>query len=164
MFRWNNSEINSCHTSSMADPFSILASAISVVGAALKTAEVTRDFIQGIRDAPQTVASLTNEVSALRDVLKTLQGLLSSRESARNTVLVRMIPRIQQPLNQCMKALDDVDRALRPYVKTVERGSRWRTYSASVMLKFREKDILSLQRNLANSQSVLDSAVQVVHL
>lgn len=150
----------------MADPFSSLASAITMVGAALKTSEVTRDFIKGIRSAPQAVTSLSSDMTALREVLKTLEGLLSNREGPRNAVLICMTPMLQQPLNQCMKALDDVQRELRPYVKTTdsESRSRWRTLGASFRWRYREKDVLSLQRNLTNSQSVLDSAVGFAHL
>ena len=61
----------------MADPFSILTGVISILGAALKTCQSTEDFIKGIRGAPKAVAKLSGDVAALREVLKTLEALLS---------------------------------------------------------------------------------------
>ena len=137
----------------MADPFSLCVSAITVVGAALKTFEVTRDFIEGIRGAPQAVSSLSSDVNTLREVLKTLEELLSNRVCPRNAAVIGITPKLQQPLDQCMKALDDVNCELRPYVKIVggESGSKWRTYGVSFRWRYQEKEVLSLQRNLASS-------------
>jgi len=151
---------------SMADPFSVFASAITVVGAALKTSEVTRDFIKAIRGAPQAVTSLSSDVAAHHEILKTLEELLSNRERPWNAALIHMTPKLQQPLDQCMKALDDVTRELRPHVKIAggESRSKWQNRRASIRWRYQEKNILSLQRNLASSHSVLDSAVQVAHL
>ena len=65
-----------------------------------------------------------------------------------------------------MEALNEINRELRLYIRIVggESGSKWRTCGASFRWRYQEKDVLSLQRNLTNSQCVLDSAVQVVHL
>ena len=151
----------------MTDPFSIVAGAISLIGATLKTSEVAIVFINGIRGAPRAVNALSYDVVNLQQVLKSLQDLLSGRDSHRNATLVNFIPKLKLPLEYCMKALEDLDRELKPYVRLVHNGSgsRWRRTLRTIFLwKYRETKVMSLQRNMVSAQSVLDSAVQVVHL
>lgn len=150
----------------MTDPFSILTGAIAILGAALRTCQVTEDFIKGIKGAPEAVAKLYGDVTSLLQVLKTLEALLNKRESLQNAALLKFLPNLRLPLDHCMKALADVDCALKPYVKTLgsKGGSKWRVSSTAFLFKYREKDIESLQRGLLSTQSMLDSAVQVVHL
>ena len=98
----------------MTDPFSIVVGATGLVGAALRTAEVTRDFISEIKGAPQAVKALSDDVTSLREVLNILKELMSSRDCPRNAALVQFIPNLKLPLDHCLKTLDDVDRELRP--------------------------------------------------
>ena len=78
----------------------------------------------------------------------------------------QIIPKLKLPLDHCNKALEDVDRELKPDVKLIEgdKGSRWRATRAAFLWKYREKDMIALQRNLGSSQAMLDSAIHVVHV
>ncbi len=148
----------------MTDPFSILVGAVGLAGVALKVAQTTEDFVKGIKGAPQAVQSLSDEISSLREVLKSLDALLGNdRDRQRNNDLAHLSPVLMPPLNYCRKSLDDVDEGLRPFVKPLDRSasaSKWRAFN----WKYRERDVITLRRNLNNSQVMLSTAVQAVSL
>lgn len=148
----------------MTDPFSILVGAVGLAGAALKVAQTTEDFVKGIIGAPDAVQSLSDEVSSLHEVLRSLDALLDNgRDRRHNFDLARLSPVLMPPLNYCKKSLDDVDEGLRPYVKSLDGSvtvSMWRAFQ----WKYREHDVITLRRNLNSSQVMLSTAVQVVSL
>ncbi|KAL6716764.1 hypothetical protein ACLMJK_006332 [Lecanora helva] len=143
----------------MTDPFSVLVGAVGLAGAVLKVAQTTENFVKGIRGAPQAVRSLSNEINALHEILNTLDALLQNRNNARNSELARLSPVLMPPLKYCRKSLENVEEELRPFVKAIEgaNDSKWRSFQ----WKYREKDMIALQRNLSNSQIMLSSAIQV---
>ena len=65
----------------MADPLSITASIIDVIGAA-KGVSKTINKIRNFRDAPNELLSLINEISDLRIVLGDIQGNLTQNASS----------------------------------------------------------------------------------
>ena len=65
----------------MADPLSITASIIAVVGAAEGVGK-TINKIRSFREAPNELLSLINEISDLRIVLGDIQGNLSQNASS----------------------------------------------------------------------------------
>ena len=60
----------------MADPLSIAASIIAVVGAAEGVGK-TLTKIRNIRNAPNEILALINEVSDLRVILNDLEGFIT---------------------------------------------------------------------------------------
>ena len=146
----------------MVDPVSIVTSVFSLTTAVLATAQKTKDFVDSIQRAPRAVINLSGDLRALSSVLETLNSFLNNLDHLRNPVQAWLVPILHAPLNSCLKALQDIDSALKPFVRQSgdARTSRWRGF----LWNFREKEFTALQRNLASSQSVLDSAVGVVSL
>ena len=60
----------------MAEPFSTVVGALTLVGAVLKLSKTTRDFVDTIQGAPRAVSALSGDVSSVTEVLATLDNFL----------------------------------------------------------------------------------------
>ena len=59
------------------DLFSITAGVVGVAGVALHSARRVKDFVGGIQGAPRAISALSKDLTALADVLETLNTLVN---------------------------------------------------------------------------------------
>jgi hypothetical protein len=144
------------------DPMSITVGVISLVAVALHSTRRIIEFIDGIQGAPQAVKALSRDLNALEQVLQTLNDVVSHPDFQSNTRRPNLAALLQDPLNNCALALEDISLAIRPYTTPSgdSRKSKWRGFTWS----FREKEIVTLQRMLMSYKSSLNMAVAVANL
>jgi hypothetical protein len=147
------------------DPLSLASAASTVIGIVAVALHGTRrmiEFIDGIQGAPQAVNALSRDLIALEKVLQTLNDVLSHPDFQGNARRNELAALLQDPLDNCTLALEDISLAIRPYTKPLgdSRKSKWRGFTWS----FREKEILTLQRMLMSYKSSLNMAVAVANL
>jgi chromosome segregation ATPase len=95
----------------MADPFSI----ISLVLTALETIHGTKDYVNSIRRAPESITNLADELSSIESLLKQL-GQIIKREREhieKNEMYALLCP----PMERCEKVSKEVEKLVGPYVK-----------------------------------------------
>ena len=144
------------------DPLSISTGLVGFVGFSLHTARRVKEFIDGIQGAPQAIKVLSNDVSALYDVLREFSNTLSDpgfRETfAKSSLLITL----QKPLENCANSLEQVTTTIKPFTKPTgdPKTSKWR----SVAWTFKEKEIGVLRSQLMAYKSSLDVALSVASL
>jgi hypothetical protein len=144
------------------DPMSVTASVIGIAAVALHSTKRMMELIDGIQGAPQAVKALSRDLSALEKVLQKLNDVLGHPDFQENERRTELATLLQDPLDNCTLALDDISLAIRPYTKlsgTLGK-SKWRGFTWS----FREKEIATLQRMLMSYKSSLTMAVAVANL
>ena len=144
------------------DPMTITTAVIGIAAVALHSTRRMIEFIDGIQGAPQAVKALSRDLNALEKVLQTLNDVLSHPDFQGNARRAELAALLQDPLDNCTLALDDISLAIKPYTKPSanSRNSKWRGFTWS----FREKEILTLQRMLMSYKSSLNMAVAVANL
>lgn len=91
---------------SMADPLSVAASLIAVVGLAWTSTQALHDAIDSWVGAPQTISNIKNELETLKAVLQALQRLFKDVQTpAVDSVLVDM--KVRSVLQSCQDVCDD---------------------------------------------------------
>lgn len=147
------------------DPISIASAASAILGIVAVALHSTRrmiEFIDGIQGAPQAVKALLRDLNALEKVLQTLNDVLRHPDFQGNARRSELAALLQDPLDNCTLALEDISLAIKPYTKMVgsSKKSKWRGFTWS----FREREIVTLQRMLMSYKSSLNMAVAVANL
>jgi hypothetical protein len=99
----------------MPDPMSI----ISATALALHTAQVTKDFVDGILNAPETVTAIVRDLAALETVLQHLDEQLKKDAFLKNPINVNIVPTVQQPLQNCTADSQQIKELLRKICEAV---------------------------------------------
>lgn len=60
------------------DPFSVAASIVGILGAAVQISEILRPFVSTVKDAATVAAQINAEVNTCATILSALQGLLEN--------------------------------------------------------------------------------------
>lgn len=104
----------------MADPFSLVAGLVGIVGVALCNTRQVYDFISGIKGALEAVTTLSGDLDSLADILQQLPDL--SKDSSQALFIVPQ----KGSLERCIAALTQLELSIKPYVEGLQNSkSRW---------------------------------------
>ena len=144
------------------DPFSITAGVVGTAGVALHSARRVKDFVGGIQGAPRAISALSKDLTALADVLETLNTLVNHVHLSGGAAHTDFIPLLKPPLENCTTALDSIFLTIKPYTKPSgqPKKSKWRGF----VWTFRETEVLTLQKTLMDYKMSLDIALAVANL
>ena len=139
----------------MPDPISI----ISATALALHAAHITKDFIAGIHNAPNTVNFVIRDLTALEAVLQQLEVQLKKDPYLESPVNVETVKLVQQPLENCTADSKKIKELLRKFVKPsgAAKTGKWNGF----MFTFREKELRDLQYRLRDSKETLEGGLIV---
>jgi hypothetical protein len=138
----------------MADLFSI----IELVGSSLAGIDRTKDWIESIRRAPQSVRALSADLRAIERLLGELSTLLQSSDDETRVNASRLV---RDAINNCEDVSRQVDRILRRFVNDGSGNiSTWKRLA----FNFRESDVLYLQREMATCKQTLNMAIGCANL
>lgn len=141
------------------DPLSITFGVIGTAGVTLHSARRVYELIADTKGAPRAIASLLQDIEALKIALEALQTMLRDFNPHKRSIQYQMLPTLQKPLNNCTAALFDIETKVKPYVKRTSTGklSAWRGFTWA----FREKDVIVLQSMLMSHKQSLDIAISI---
>ncbi|KAL9100717.1 MAG: hypothetical protein Q9163_003943 [Psora crenata] len=142
----------------MAEPFSIVASVVGVVFPALHGTRLLLDDLQKLKDAPETIRCLVEDVHSVEMALTTLQTVedqewlsLGIAEESRTTI------------STCTKACDQFRAKLQHWTRHSEDGKLARKDRASLgFLKARQ--ITAMSEQLQNCKLTISSIVSIATL
>jgi hypothetical protein len=141
--------------SKMADPFSI----IGLVGSSLGGIIKAKEWLDGIRRAPQSIQALSVELRAIESLLRELGTLLNSFNSATRDQAGRLV---RDAVRNCEAMLRQIDVLLRPFV-TVDSDTSIATWKRFAFT-FRESDITPLRREMESCKQTLNMAINCANL
>ncbi|KAK3339860.1 hypothetical protein B0T25DRAFT_560751 [Lasiosphaeria hispida] len=143
----------------MADPLSIAAGVVGLLGYTLHGSKRMLEFIESIRNAPKDVAALSLDLRALHDVLATLAGMQNEFNS--NPTIIDCL---RVPLENCVDIFTDFTATLNQFVVTTRDGSmRVRTWK-NIVWAFREKEISLFRDTTLAYKASLNMAVGAMTL
>lgn len=105
----------------MADPLSITASILAVVGAAYTSAQGLYDLIDGLQSAPKTIADMKTDIAGVQRVLQSLQTSLEEKPDALAPIFERV--GIKDTVAVCEDIIKDFTRTMEKYTTHSKDGS-----------------------------------------
>jgi hypothetical protein len=143
----------------MADPLSVTAGIVGVVGFALHSAKRLHDFIDSLRDAPHDIAAISKDLKALYEVLGILAGM--QHELARNAALCECL---LSPLDNCVDIFEEFTITLHRYSHTTREGAlKVRTWK-QIPWAFKDTEIQRFRDTLLTYKASMSLAISVVNL
>ena len=143
----------------MADPLSITAGAVGILGFALHSSRRLLDLINGLQGAPKDIAALSTDLKALYEVLAVLMGMQD--ELARNASLCNCL---QPPLENCLDVFEEFTTALNTYTLTTREGTRKIRSWKNVAWVLKEKEIQLFRDTIVTYKASLSLAVSAMTL
>lgn len=144
----------------MADPLSVTASAIAVIGAAVNVAQTIQTLIKTLRKAPDELLALSNEVSDLRLVLYEIDLAAQGQDVAYNSASA-----ILQILHRGQAKLDELDqfvkRFIRPHLRTVTKVDRVRWVKEKNNAQAIQSELRAIRMDLATILAAKTSYVNL---
>jgi hypothetical protein len=139
----------------MPEPLSI----ISAVASALVWADRTKGFIESIKDAPEIVKRIADDLDAIRQPLQDINGLIENAPDLDPSTRIQLAQGLGPALQTCQRIAKDIEDALRPYVKPDREPRRnvWKRMSFT----FKREGITKLREELLICKSSLTVAVGI---
>jgi Fungal N-terminal domain of STAND proteins len=132
----------------MADPLSVTASVIAVLGAAVNAAQTIQNLIRTLRQAPDELLALSNEVSDFRLVLHEIDLSAQGQDVAYNSTSA-----ILRILSRAEAKLDELDRFVkgfvRPHLSTVTKVDRVRWMKEKNNAQAIQSELRAMRMDLA---------------
>lgn len=140
---------------SMADPFSI----IGLVGSSLGGIIKAKEWVDGIRRAPQSIKTLSVELRALESLLRELGTLLNGFNAATQDQAGRLV---RDAVRNCDSMLREIDVLLLPFVTAdPDTGiTVWKRFAFS----YKESDVTQLRREMESCKQTLNMAINCANL
>jgi hypothetical protein len=131
----------------MADPLSISASIIAVIGTTYSAAKTLHDTVRAIREGPKSFKSLSEDLENVYSIIEDLQAELEKRSAAG----VKLTPAqggslsaSEKSLITCRQACQEFQNYLMRYTIKEGRLTKW----SAVKLHFNEEAIAGFQAKL----------------
>jgi hypothetical protein len=138
--------------SRMAEAFGIAGSAISVASLLIQLAETTeriRDFCKSIRDAPDYIHDISQDLEQLRELLRRR----ANKVTAPNRLLLDIVAKCAKKVQR----VEAIVERLEPGIRSSRKGVRlWYSYKAHL----RRNDIKDIQESLRDAKANLMLANQ----
>lgn len=149
----------------MADPLSIIASVAAVSTAALQSAQILLQLIDGIKNAPEEIAAVSNDTHAFYDVVLSLETSLKDDDIVtvvrEDTAMVAMVANIEKPLRNCTTTLGQIMFKIQGRVRSANDGKGSR-FSSGAQWYFRKKDIKESLDRLGQNKATLNAALNTI--
>jgi hypothetical protein len=131
------------------DPLSIIGLVASSLNGIIKT----KEWIDSIRRAAQSIQALSVDLRTIERLLAELGSLLKNADKETRDNASRLV---RDAVNNCEDVSRQIDKVLRPFV-TSDGGSvsTWKRLA----FNFRESDVLHLQREMAACKQTLNMAI-----
>ncbi|KAI0378909.1 hypothetical protein F5Y04DRAFT_260634 [Hypomontagnella monticulosa] len=143
----------------MADPLSVTASLISLLGFALHGSKRLFEFIDGLRGAPSDIAALSIDLKALYEVLAVLAGMQDELERSGS-----MCDCLRTSLENCVNIFEEFTTKLRSYTTTTREGKVKISMWKNITWAFKEKEIQLFRGTMTSYKASLDLAVGAITL
>ena len=137
----------------MTDPIS----AISAVAIALHAAKKVLNLVEGIRDSPREIQTVSTDSKCICDTLDTLKRFLEDSNSDLPTEILRSL---HIPLNNTRAVLEALLVKLKPFVTS--KGELKTSKLGAIRWSFCQKDVKQLGEQLSNGKSTLNMTLAVV--
>ena len=136
----------------MADPISI----ISLVAVAAHTGNKTKQLVESIKGAPDSVSRLSGDLEAIKTPLQDLRKLsedVHGFDAATRTEITRSL---KPAVSSCRQTVSEFDNIIGPYVRS--DGTVHRTTWKRMSFGFKEHKVLILRGQLEACKSSLHLA------
>jgi hypothetical protein len=135
---------------------------IGLVAVALHAIRVTKEYVDGVVDAPKAVQSMSSSLESLHGVLSTLLEHMEDPVFEHNEANDGILAILQQPLRLCKEDSGTLTRLLNPFVNHVGKATMgsW----SRLAFRFRKAQINRIRSRLDSSKGDLDAAVNVATL
>ena len=142
----------------MPEPISI----ISITALALSAAKTTKDFLDGIIDAPNAVIATSRDLEALNTILTLLFTQLQDPVFKDVQALDPIVTMLEAPLKNCTEETEKLRGLLSQFIKPsgAAKTGKWTRFT----FRYREADITTIQQRLSNYRASLDAAVGIAVL
>ena len=95
------------------DPLTIAASVVGLLGATVKVSTVLNTFVQGMRNVPNVVREVLQEVSDISTCLAQLQAfLMGTRVGSRSRTALLMVEQVIVILTSCVMTFSELEETL----------------------------------------------------
>jgi hypothetical protein len=131
----------------MADPFSIIA----LLNTTLKGMISIKDFVSTIQRAPHSINALADDLSAMEGMLRHLGYLVNNSDDE-----MQMNRMVRESLVNCEKISRQVERLVRPYVKSSSSGV---TVWGRITFGFKESEVNKLITEMSACKQTLTIAI-----
>ena len=127
----------------MADPLSLVASVIAVVGAA-ESISNSLSKLRLLRNAPDGLLALNNEIADLKILLRTIEGYLSSDQPHRVTIQQDVLDCISILITRAKDHVLQLEQLI--HYRFLESGSLEQNYKVFRLRWIRAKDTVESHR------------------
>ena len=110
----------------MGEPFSVIASALTVAEAAAKSCEVLYKSLRRFSEAPKDIQ---NHVAALRALRSTFAGISALEQDGVRAHVTLITPEFKARLEACMLDLQSMERLAKSFDAQLEEGRLQRTWA-----------------------------------
>jgi len=139
----------------MSDPFSIVAGVVGITGVALHGTRVLLDDLQQLKDAPETITCLTEDIRSVDATLKLFQNL---EDKEWELLGAGVAEQSKATISSCTKACEIFRIDLQRWTKNSVDGEMARRDRAKVGL-FKRGQIKAMTSQLANCKLSINSVV-----
>ncbi|KFZ16001.1 hypothetical protein V502_05288 [Pseudogymnoascus sp. VKM F-4520 (FW-2644)] len=144
----------------MSDPLSIAASVVGITAAALHSTRLLLEDLQQLKDAPNTVKRLVEDVHSVDTALKLVQGVEDREWELLGAGLAELL---KTTISSCEKASDLFRTDLQRWTRHSEDGKLAWKDRAKVGF-FKQGQIKSMSEQLSNCRLTITSAVSIANL
>ena len=144
----------------MSDPFSIAAGVVGITGVALHGTRRLQEDLQQLKDAPETVKRLKEDVNSVEIALKSIQAV---EKSEWETLGADVVELSRTTISNCTQACEVFRIDLQRWTKHSEEGKlTWRD-GARVGF-FKQGQIKAMSQQLANCKLTINNVVNIATL
>lgn len=104
----------------MADPFSITAGVVSIAVPALHGLRLLLHDLQSIKDAPETISNLKDNICAVELALNSLQAI---SEQEWKSIGITIADEVKATITTCTKACETIRSSLQRWIRRPQNGN-----------------------------------------
>ena len=137
----------------MTDPIA----AISAIAIALHAANKLSSLVEGIRDSPREIKTISSDSKCICDTLNALKRFL---EDSKDELPTEISQSLHISLDETRVVLEALHVKLKPFV--TDKGELKISKLGAIRWSFYQKDVKKLGEQLSNDKSTLNLALAVV--
>lgn len=146
----------------MTDPLSVTASVIAVAGLAYSSSKAVYELISTVKDAPQTLRDLTENIKGLSQVLDTVAQSHYLRTTELSNSQLACLQHAKPALEGCEAACKAFKTKMERLTTHSQDGRR--SFRDGLKLSFQTKNIADFQMRVVNWKSSLALVLDIALL
>ncbi|KAH7127537.1 PAS domain-containing protein [Dactylonectria macrodidyma] len=143
----------------MADPLSVTASVIGILGVALHGSRRLFELIDSLQSAPKDIASLSTDLKALHGTLERLTHLQQKLDDNRS-----LCDPLKAALENCLDIFQEFTLTLQSYTQASSDGTRKVRTWKKIVWAFKDKEIQLFRDTILTYKASLNLAANAVTL